>query len=280
MGETVNLNSSPDGGGGQPRAWRPGVALWLSAVAHVAALIALFIQPRAWQWLLAALVLNHVVLALIGLWPKSRSLGQNMLRLPDAAVTRNEISLTFDDGPDPDVTPQVLDILDAHQAKASFFVIGNKAAAHPDLIREIARRGHSIENHSCSHSNLYGFFALTALRKDIGAAQEIIAGITGRTPAFFRSPMGIRNPMLDPVIARLGLRYITWTRRGFDTVAGDPATVLERLTRNLSAGDILLLHDRRRTRNRRPLVLEVLPALLEKISAAGLKPVSLPQAMH
>lgn len=279
MGETVNLNSSPDSGGVQPRAWRPGVALRLSAVAHVAALIALFMQPRAWQWILAALVLNHVVLALIGLWPKSRSLGDNMLRLPDAAVNRNEISLTFDDGPDPDVTPQVLDILDAHHAKASFFVIGDKAAAHAGLIREIVRRGHSIENHSCSHSNFYGFFAWTALRKDIGAAQEIIAGITGRPPVFFRSPMGIRNPLLDPVIARLGLRYITWTRRGFDTVAGDPAVVLERLTRKLSAGDILLLHDRR-VRNRRALVLEVLPVLLERIAAAGLKPVSLPQAMR
>ena len=278
MGETVNLNSSPDSGGGQPRAWRPGVALWLSAVVHVAAVIALFMQPRAWQSILVALVLNHVVLALIGLWPKSRSLGDNMLRLPDAAVDRNEISVTFDDGPDPDVTPKVLDILDAHHAKASFFVIGDKAAAHPGLIREIVRRGHSIENHSCSHSNFYGFFAWTALRKDIGAAQEIIAGITGRAPAFFRSPMGIRNPLLDPVIARLGLRYITWTRRGFDTVAGDPAVVLERLTRKLSAGDILLLHDRR-ARNRPALVLEVLPALLERIAAAGLKPVSLPQAM-
>ena len=279
MGETVILNPSPDSGRVQPRAWRPGVALRLSAVAHVAALIALFMQPRAWQWILAALVLNHVVLALIGLWPKSRSLGDNMLRLPDAAVNRNEISLTFDDGPDPDVTPQVLDILDAHHAKASFFVIGDKAAAHAGLIREIVRRGHSIENHSCSHSNFYGFFAWTALRKDIGAAQEIIAGITGRPPVFFRSPMGIRNPLLDPVIARLGLRYITWTRRGFDTVAGDPAVVLERLTRKLSAGDILLLHDRR-VRNRRALVLEVLPALLERIAAAGLKPVSLPQAMR
>jgi hypothetical protein len=91
--------------------------------------------------------------------------------------------------------------------------------------------------------------------------------------------MGIRNPLLDPVIARLGLRYITWTRRGFDTVSSDPAVVLERLTRKLSAGDILLLHDRQ-ARSRRAIVLDVLPALLEKIAAAGLKPVSLPEAMR
>ena len=278
MGETVNLSPSPRTGEGRRRAWRPGIAIWLSAGFHIAALIALLARPQWWPSILTALVLNHVVLALIGLWPRSRLLGANMLRLPDAAASRNEIALTFDDGPDPDVTPKVLDILDAHHAKASFFVIGDKAAAHPDLIREIVRRGHSIENHSRKHSNVFGFFAWTALRDDIGTAQEIIAGITGNAPSFFRSPMGIRNPLLDPVIARLGLHYITWTRRGFDTVARDPAIVLERLTRNLRTGDILLLHDRP-SRNRRAIVLEVLPALLDEIAAAGLKPVSLPMAM-
>ncbi len=279
MGETVNLSPSPRNGEGRRRAWRPGIAIWLSAGVHLSALLALIARPQWWPSILTAVVLNHVVLALIGLWPRSRLLGANMLRLPEAAASRNEIALTFDDGPDPDVTPKVLDILDLHQAKASFFVIGDKAAAHPELIREIVKRGHSIENHSQKHSNVFGFFTWIALRKDIGAAQEIIAGITGRSPAFFRSPMGIRNPMLDPVIARLGLRYITWTRRGFDTVAGDPAVVLERLTRKMSAGDILLLHDRR-TRDQRAMVLEVLPALLDRIAAAGLKPVSLPLAMQ
>jgi peptidoglycan-N-acetylglucosamine deacetylase len=229
--------------------------------------------------ILVAVVLNHVVLALIGLWPKSRLLGANMLRLPQAAAHRNEIALTFDDGPDPGVTPQVLDILDTHHAKASFFVIADKAAAHPELIREIAKRGHSVENHSCGHSSFYGFFGWAALRKDIGAAQQIIAGIIGEPPAFFRSPMGIRNPLLDPVIAQFGLRYVTWTRRGFDTVARDSAAVLERLSRNLSAGDILLLHDRE-VRTRKAIVLDVLPALLDKIASAGLRPVSLPLAMR
>ena len=279
MGQIVNLSPSPRNGGGRPRAWRPGVAIWLSAGVHIPALIALVARPQWWPSILSALVLNHVVLALIGLWPRSRLLGANMLRLPDAAESRNEIALTFDDGPDPDVTPKVLDILDSHHATASFFVIGDKAAAHPELIREIVKRGHSVENHSRRHSHVFGFFGWTALRKDICAAQEIVAGITGRSPTFFRSPMGIRNPMLDPVIAQLGLRYITWTRRGFDTVTRDPAVVLERLTHHLSAGDILLLHDRR-TRGQRAMVLEVLPALLDRIAAAGLKPVSLPLAMQ
>lgn len=279
MGETVNLSPSPRSGEGRRRAWRPGVAIWLSAGFHVSALIALLAWPQWWLLIVTAVVLNHVVLVLIGLWPRSRLLGANMLRLPDAAANRNEIALTFDDGPDPDVTPKVLDILDSHHAKASFFVIGDKAAAHPALIREIVKRGHSVENHSRKHSGFFGFFAWTALREDIGTAQEIVTAIAGRPPTFFRSPMGIRNPMLDPVIARLGLCYITWTRRGFDTVARDPVVVLDRLTRKLSAGDILLLHDRR-TRTRRAIVLEVLPALLDRIAVAGLKPVSLPSAMQ
>jgi peptidoglycan/xylan/chitin deacetylase (PgdA/CDA1 family) len=277
MGETVSVMPAPSGA--NDRTWRPGVALRFSAAIHVAAVLALIAAPRFWPWILAGLALNHVALALIGLWPKSRLLGANMLRLPRAAARRNEIALTFDDGPDPDVTPRVLDILDTRHAQASFFVIGDKAACHPGLIREIVERGHSIENHSRRHSSFFGFFAWGALRRDIGTAQEIIAGITGHRPVFFRSPMGIRNPLLDPVIAHFGLRYITWTRRGFDTVARDPAVVLKRLTRNLSAGDILLLHDRR-TANGRAIVLDVLPALLDAIAAAGLKPVSLPAAMQ
>jgi hypothetical protein len=91
--------------------------------------------------------------------------------------------------------------------------------------------------------------------------------------------MGIRNPMLDPVMARLGLHYVTWTRRGFDTIARDPAVVLKRLLEGLAAGDIVLLHDRQSVHGG-PIVLTVLPALLEKLSAAGLKPVSLTMAMR
>ena len=277
MGETVNLSPAPNRR--RDRTWQPGIAIWLTAVLHILAVAALIARPQWWASILMVIVLNHILLALIGLWPKSRLLGRNILRLPDAAVRRKEIALTFDDGPDPDVTPTVLDILDAHHAKASFFVIGDKAAAHPDLIRDIVRRGHSIENHSRRHSSLFGFFAWTALKSEIGTVQDIVAGITGRPPVFFRSPMGMRNPLLDPVIAHLGLRYVTWTRRGFDTVARDPAVVLKRLVRNLSPGDILLLHDRK-TGLRRAIVLDVLPALLDKIAAAQLKPVSLPMAMQ
>ncbi len=264
---------------GPARPWRPGIAIRLTFLFHLAAVIALLARPAWWPWVVAALVANHLALALIGMWPRSRLLGDNMLRLPDAAARRGEIAITFDDGPHPEVTLQVLDILDRCGAKASFFCVGEKAAAHPDIVGEIVRRGHTIENHSMRHSGFFGLYGPAALRRDIGAAQSVLGGITGRVPRFFRAPMGIRNPLLDPVMARLGLHYVSWTRRGFDTISRDPAVVLERLSDGLAAGDILLLHDRPSVHGE-PIVLAVLPALLQKLSAAALRPVSLAMALR
>ena len=270
---------TPPAAANAARPWQPGIAVRISFAIHLACLAAVVMRFEWWPWALTGIVANHLILALIGMWPKSQTLGANMLRLPDAAIRRREIALTFDDGPDPEITPKVLDLLDRHQAKASFFCVGDKATAHPDVVREIVRRGHSVENHSLRHSGFFGFLFLGGLRKEIGAAQSAIAAVAGRPPAFFRSPMGIRNPFLDPVIAQLGLTYISWTRRGFDTIARNPQAVLQRLIRGLAAGDILLLHDRR-TGPADPPVLEVLPVLLQNIAAAGLKPVSLPMAMR
>ncbi len=255
------------------------MAIRLSIALHFACAIAFVAWPRGWPWILAALVLCHLVLGGAGMWPRSTLLGPNLLRLPDAAARRGEIALTFDDGPDPDVTPKVLDILDRYRAKASFFCIGEKAAAHPNVVTDILRRGHGVENHSMHHPKLFALFGLTALRTDIGMAQYLLGNLAGRPPMFFRAPMGIRNPLLDPVVAGLGLTYISWTRRGFDTSKRDPAVVLTGLTRGLAAGDIILLHDRKSARGE-PIVLTVLPLLLESITAAGLKSVSLQMAMR
>lgn len=266
----------------QRATWRPAPAIRASAVVHVAAAVALVVAPAWWPWALGAVVANHFLLSCAVLWPRGRVLGPNLTRLPAAAVGRREVSLNFDDGPDPEVTPRVLDLLDRHQARASFFCIGEKAAAYPELVREIARRGHSVENHSQRHSSAFAFYGLGGLRREVEEAQAAIAAAAGQAPAFFRAPAGFRSPLLDPVLAHLGLRYVSWTRRGFDTVDRDAAAVLRRLARGLAAGDVLLLHDgaRARTPEGVPVVLEVLPALLERLEAAGLKSVPLPSAFH
>jgi len=116
----------------------------------------------------------------------------------------------------------------------------------------------------------------------VQSAQAIIAGITGRAPRFFRAPMGLRSPLLDPVLAKCGLHYVSWTRRGFDAIHRDPKKVLQRLAGGLAAGDILLLHDNgySRTRDGTPVVLAVLPELLDRIQAQGLKSVTLAAASN
>jgi peptidoglycan/xylan/chitin deacetylase (PgdA/CDA1 family) len=228
----------------------------------------------------ATLAANHAVLAAAGLVPRSRLLGPNLTRLPDAAVRRGEIALTFDDGPDPATTPRVLDLLDAHGARATFFCVGRHAAAHASLVREIIARGHAVENHTDRHSTAFGWYGPGRLREEIDAAQRTLAEITGRAPRFFRAPFGMRSPLLDPVLARLGLYLVSWTRRGFDAANAPPDRVLGRLVRGLAAGDILVLHDGLATGKRRepPAVLAALPALLERVRAAGLVAVTLREA--
>lgn len=260
--------------------WRPVPVIRFSMTLHAAGAIALAVQPALWPWILGGLAGNHLVLIAAALWPRGRLLGPNLIRLPASALGRREVALTFDDGPDPEVTPRVLDLLDRYQAKASFFCIGERAAAFPDTVKEIARRGHSVENHSYRHSSAFAFYGLSRLRREVEATQAVIAGITGRAPAFFRAPAGFRSPLLDPVLAKRGLRYVSWTRRGYDAVRRNPVAVLRRLTRGLSAGDVLLLHDgaHARTEAGEPLVLAVLPALLDQVAASGFKSVSLPTA--
>lgn len=266
----------------QRQSWSPAPAISVSIGLHGLAAAGTIAAPSIWPWALGGLFANHLALGCFGMWPRCRLLGPNMVRLPKPAMDRGEIALTFDDGPDPLVTPALLDMLDRYSARASFFCIGERAAAHPDLIAEIARRGHSVENHSYSHPNGFALYPPAWLVQELRRAQETITCITGRAPAFFRPPMGLRSPLLDPVLSGLGLRHVSWTRRGHDAVNGDPAAALRRLTSSLAAGDVLLLHDGNcaRARNDRPIVLEVLPVLLTRMASRGLHSVSLPAAMR
>jgi peptidoglycan/xylan/chitin deacetylase (PgdA/CDA1 family) len=174
----------------------------------------------------------------------------------------------------------VLSILAAHRARATFFCIAERAEREPQLVRACIAQGHAIENHSYHHRHHFSLLGPRALRTELERAQRSLARLAGRTPAFFRAPAGLRSPLLDPALQRLGLQLASWTRRGFDTVRGDAALVLARLGANLRAGDILLLHDGHaaRTASGTPVVLDVLPPLLEAVASAGLRPVTLLEA--
>jgi peptidoglycan/xylan/chitin deacetylase (PgdA/CDA1 family) len=249
-------------------------------VLHLGALLLLLIAPQLWRGSVALVVLSQLMLMAASLWPRSTCLGANLVRLPTRAVRRSEIAITIDDGPDPQVTPQVLDILAQHGAKATFFCIGERAAAHPELCRSIVAAGHRIENHGARHPTLCSLSSPAGWRREILGGQDILQRISGQPPQFYRPVAGLRNPFLDPVLHGLGLRLATWSRRGFDTRESDPDKVLRRLSQGLAAGDILLLHDGNaaRTASGQALILAVLPALLDAIRTQGLNPVTLAQA--
>ncbi|HZE47461.1 MAG TPA: polysaccharide deacetylase family protein [Xanthobacteraceae bacterium] len=263
------------------RRWSPPPLLYASAAVHLGAAAAALSRPRLWPWALGAVALNHVVLAAAGLWPRSQLLGPNWIRLPAQQGVAAGVAITIDDGPDPAVTPQVLSQLAAHRAHATFFCVGDRVERYADLARDIVSRGHAIENHSQRHRHNFSLLGPGGMRAEISRAQDSILRVTGSRPQFFRAPAGLRNPFLDPVLTRLQLRLASWTRRGFDTVNSNADVVYRRLADSLQDGDILLLHDGNAARSRggKPVILEVLPRLLDALASKQLRPVTLRSAL-
>lgn len=274
--------SGPHATGEEAARWQPAPAVKLTLALHAACAIAFVLDPAAWPWILAVFAGNHALLAAASFCPRSQALGRALVRLPRAAAERGEVALTFDDGPEPEVTPRVLDLLDRHRMKATFFCVGSKVRAHPALVQEIVRRGHAVENHSDGHVHAFAILGPGRAAREIASAQAAIEAVAGERPLFFRPPMGFRNPWLDPLLAKSGLTAVAWTRRGLDTVRRDVHAVTHALTHDLAAGEVLLLHDGNcgRTAGGEPMVLAVLPSVLETLARRGLTSVALRTALQ
>jgi len=189
--------------------------------------------------------------------------------------TRPMVALTFDDGPDPQVTPQVLDTLRRHRARATFFLIGASAAAHPALVRRIVAEGHEIGNHSHAHPRLINFFPTRRLQSEIERASLALRRLTGIAgPLRYRPPMGLKNPWLARVQRRLGLQVVSWSLHARDTGGRPPESIAARVLSRVRSGDIVLLHDGHDLPGRRrENVVQALDLILEGLAARQLEPV-------
>lgn len=211
--------------------------LLLVLTGHLAAL-ALALSGRGW-WALLALLPAAAILLWGSLWPHSPLFGPVLRRLPGNAP---QVWLTFDDGPDDD-TPALLELLARHHARATFFLVGERAAQRPDQVRAIVERGHDVGNHSATHpAGRFWMLTPAAFEREIASAQTVLTQLTGRTPYWFRAVAGLGNPGLDPVLRRHRLQRVSWSGRGFDTVDSDDARVLRRLYAAIAPGAILMLH--------------------------------------
>jgi peptidoglycan-N-acetylglucosamine deacetylase len=170
--------------------------------------------------------------------PSAQLFGPTIRRTGDPST----MALTFDDGPNPAVTPGLLDLLEHHNAKATFFLIGNHTRAFPALAKEIAARGHTVGNHTDTHPKLT-FLPARRIAEELDRCDEAIASATGRPVRWMRPPYGFRGPQLKGVVRRRGgAGVVMWSAMAFDWKPQPPERVIKRL-RHARGGDIVLLHD-------------------------------------
>ncbi|MCA9554874.1 MAG: polysaccharide deacetylase family protein [Myxococcales bacterium] len=186
------------------------------------------------------------------------------------------VALTFDDGPDPEVTPQILDALAAAGAKATFFAIGRHLEAHPALARRLVDEGHELGNHSFSHSRLLNFARDGAMEAEVRRGAAAVVAVSGQPGLpLYRPPIGLKNPPLARVARRLAMRVVMWSVHGRDTGAASGAAVAERVLGRAGPGDIVLLHDGRDAPGpARRATAEAVPLILAGLAARGLRPVT------
>jgi len=246
----------------------------LGATLVAAALMFIFLHGAVcFYWLAALCSVSGLGVGLGVSFPQWQLFGKSICRVP---TKRKVVALTFDDGPDAENTPVLLDLLAERKIRATFFCIGNRVSQQPELIRRMTADGHEIENHTFQHSPATNLFSLRRLRDDLSQAQTEIQRATGRAPAFFRPPVGLTNPRIFRVTGELGLKIVGYTARGLDRRTDVPEKIVGRLLRKLHPGAIFLLHDAGVPRER---LLAVATLLLDKLEAGGYQCVRLDELM-
>lgn len=192
-------------------------------------------------WLAVTGILSGVLLFLVYASAAIRS-GVYLKAVCRLNADEKVVALTFDDGPDSVITPQILDVLSDCEVQALFFCIGRKMEGQERLLRRIVDEGHGLGNHSYSHTAFFPLWPLAKMKKDIQKCGEQLSLFTRRRP-FFRPPFGVTNPTVAKAVAQLGYRTMGWNVRSFDTTKRDYRSVVKRINKKLQPGSIILLHD-------------------------------------
>jgi peptidoglycan/xylan/chitin deacetylase (PgdA/CDA1 family) len=247
--------------------YRPTLLLWFIVLAPFVTFIAV---TNGWLAGLWVMFISHLSLLAVTLIPSSQGFGPVITQFE---TNTGEVWLTIDDGPHPDTTPKALALLEQYDARATFFLIGERITRYPDLAQAIAEAGHTIGNHTQRHQKFHFWrlgpkqlvreiddFAVTAARAGLPVSD------------LFRAPAGMKNPFLHPILAARDLHLIGWSLRAYDTQLRDPDEIVERITRSLSPGCIILLHEG----DCADVRLRALEALLQELAKRNFRVVSTP----
>jgi peptidoglycan/xylan/chitin deacetylase (PgdA/CDA1 family) len=234
-------------------------------------LVGLWITGHFWIGL-AVVFVAHMLVLIATLVPGCAWWGPLVTRLD--TLVEDGVWLTIDDGPDPEDTPAVLRHLEAHGARATFFVIGEKARRWPELVRAIIAGGHGVENHTLTHPK-FSFWRLGArrLRAEIEGGQKAICEAGAPGPTRFRAPAGMRNFFVHRVLRDLGLELVGWSVRGRDGVSTDRDAIVARIGEGIEPGAVLLMHESMRDEEGKSVIVDTLPRVLAEIDRRGLRTV-------
>lgn len=172
------------------------------------------------------------------------------------AAQGKEVMLTFDDGPDPEKTSQIIDLLEKYNAKGVFFFIGKKIDQHPEIAKLASEKGHSVGSHSYHHGNLFDVLPTSKVAEELRQTEKAIENATGKPCVLFRPPYGITNPNIAKALRQFQYRVIGWNLRSLDTLIHDSVKLEKRVLKRIKPGTIILLHDTA------PAVLPVLERVL------------------
>jgi len=212
------------------------------------------------------------------MWPTSQVYGSTFIGLPRGA---RRLALTYDDGPNDPYTWRLLELLDKHQAKATFFLIGQFVEQKPEIARAIAAAGHALGNHSWDHPNLI-FSSAAEVRRQLQRTQHAIFDATGVTASIFRPPFGGRRPATLRVAREMGLQPVMWNVSCYDWKPISTAEIVHHAERQIRGGDVVLLHDGGHGRMGvdRSRSLEATDRLLTHYKSAGYEFFTVPEMMQ
>lgn len=185
-----------------------------------------------------------------------------------------QVALTFDDGPVPGQTDEILDILNRHKIHAAFFCIGNRVKENPALVNRIHSEGHVVGNHSYWHGKLFDLQTSKAISDELEETNKVIFETIGVKPQFFRPPYGVTNPMVASAIQNGGFTTIGWSVRSMDTVIKDSDKLFKKVSEAIKEGDILLFHDFSAS------TIQILPRLINHIQKSGLRIVRVDELLN
>ena len=257
-----------------------GRSLWIKFPTLLGAAACLWLLPSPWGWLLATLVslLGSALLMAVVMHPNATFFADTRWRAPQ---TTDAVALTFDDGPHPEFTPQVLEVLAQRGVQAAFFVVGERVRQHPELVREIDAGGHLVCNHSDQHGMDFHFKLWRGARSELDRCNDAIVDATGREPALFRSPQGFKNPALGDVLRNSRMLSVGWQVRGRDAFSADANTIVRRIVTGARPGGVILLHDGAGLGGSgdRSATIAALPRIIDELRAKSMRFVRLDQLL-